>query len=264
MRSLDPRYRIALADLLAALKGGDGIWCGGKRYPVHLQLWKWRDFVLVLSFPAPAFGTNCWILASRSGEECVIFDPGMPDVSHEVSALVTQYSLKPVAVVATHGHLDHTFSIAPVADGYQIPAYIHSEDRVLLAHPEKALSPAFSATLGQSVFIEPKDVRELRNEARIEIVGMNITAFHAPGHTRGSLIFTIDDEILISGDVLFAGSIGRTDLPTGSAQDMENTLKKKIWPLSDSLRVLPGHGDETTMGHERRTNPYLKNVGTLR
>lgn len=220
--------------------------------------------VLVLSFPAPAFGTNCWIISPGVGQECVIFDPGMPDVSDEVSALIKSNGLKPVAVVATHGHLDHTFSIAPIADGYQIPAYIHSEDRTLLAHPEKALSPAFSATLGQSVFIEPKDVRELRNEATIEILGMSITAIHAPGHTRGSLIFTIGQELLISGDVLFAGSIGRTDLPTGSAEDMEITLKKKIWPLSDDFRVLPGHGDETTIKHERRTNPYLKNMGSIR
>ena len=220
--------------------------------------------MLVLSFPAPAFGTNCWIIAPATGQECLIFDPGMPDVTHDVSSLIDSYGLKPVAVIATHGHLDHTFSIAPVADGYQITAYIHSEDRALLIHPEKALSPAFSATLGESVFIEAKDVRELRNGSTIEILGMSVTALHAPGHTRGSMIFTIDDEVLVSGDVLFAGSIGRTDLPTGSAAEMEITLRKKIWPLPDSLRVLPGHGDETTMKHERRTNPYLKNLGGVR
>ena len=89
---------------------------------------------------------------------------------------------------------------------------------------------------------------------------MKLTAIHAPGHTRGSLIFSISDEIIITGDVLFAGSIGRTDLPSGSAKDMENTLRKKIWPLADSLRVLPGHGPETTIGRERAHNPYLKNV----
>jgi len=90
---------------------------------------------------------------------------------------------------------------------------------------------------------------------------MKISAVHAPGHTRGSVMYSIEDEVLISGDVLFAGSIGRTDQPTGSPKDMENTLKKKILPLPDEIRVLPGHGQETTIGHERRVNPYLKNLG---
>ena len=90
---------------------------------------------------------------------------------------------------------------------------------------------------------------------------MSITAMHAPGHTKGSMIFTIDDELLVSGDVLFAGSIGRTDLPGGSMAEMTQTLQKKILPLPDHLRVLPGHGPETTMGIERKSNPYLQKLG---
>jgi len=216
--------------------------------------------MLVATFAAPAFATNCWILASGEGQECVIFDPGMPDVSHQVDDLIHHYNLKPVATIFTHGHLDHTFSIVPIADGYSIPAYIHSEDRILLTHPEKALSAEFASQVAGMEFVEPKDVRELRNNDEIEIVGMKLRAIHAPGHTRGSLIFSVGDEIIISGDVLFAGSIGRTDLPSGSAKDMENTLRKKIWPLADELRVLPGHGPETTIGREKAHNPYLKNV----
>ncbi len=216
--------------------------------------------MLVATFAAPAFATNCWILASGPGQECVIVDPGMPDVSLQVEDLVHHHDLKPVAAIFTHGHLDHTFSIVPIADGYGIPAYIHAEDRGLLKHPEKALSSQFAQQVAGMDFAEPKDVRELRNGDEIEIVGVKLTAIHAPGHTRGSLIFSISDEIIITGDVLFAGSIGRTDLPSGSAKDMENTLRKKIWPLADSLRVLPGHGPETTIGRERAHNPYLKNV----
>jgi len=216
--------------------------------------------MLVATFAAPAFATNCWILASGEGQECVIFDPGMPDVSHQVDDLIHHHNLKPVATIFTHGHLDHTFSIVPIVDGYGIPAYIHSEDRILLTHPEKALSAEFASQVAGMEFVEPKDVRELRNNDEIEIVGMKLRAIHAPGHTRGSLIFSVGDEIIISGDVLFAGSIGRTDLPSGSAKDMENTLRKKIWPLADELRVLPGHGPETTIGREKAHNPYLKNV----
>ncbi|CAB4929575.1 unannotated protein [freshwater metagenome] len=100
----------------------------------------------------------------------------------------------------------------------------------------------------------------MKNNDEIEIVGLTFRAIHAPGHTRGSLIFSVSNEIIISGDVLFAGSIGRTDLPGGSAKDMENTLRKKILPLADELRVLPGHGPETTIGRERAYNPYLKNA----
>ena len=215
--------------------------------------------MLVEGFAAPMFATNTWIIAPSRGSECLIFDAGLPDTSNEVEEIIERFKLKPVAIIATHGHLDHTFSIRPVANGYSIPAYIHSEDRQLLKHPKRALSAEFAATLDEMDFVEPDDVRELRNGDAVEIVGMRVKAFHTPGHTRGSMIFTIDDEILVSGDVLFAGSIGRTDLPTGSAKDMEESLRNKIMPLDDVLRVLPGHGPETTMGHERRTNPYLKN-----
>jgi len=213
--------------------------------------------VFVASFAAQMYATNCWIIAPSLNSECVVIDPGMPDVRRQLSEILDQYKLKPIAVIATHGHLDHTFSIQPIASGYGIPAYIHSEDRNLLLHPERAVSPEFAATLAEMHFTEPEDVRELRNGEVIDLVGMQFRAIHAPGHTRGSLMFDVDDELLISGDVLFAGSIGRTDLPSGSALDMEMTLRKKVLPLPDYLRVLPGHGEETTMAHERKTNPYL-------
>jgi len=213
--------------------------------------------MLVDSFAAPMYATNCWVIAPQAGSECVVIDPGMPDVSATLNDLLAKHSLKPVAIIATHGHLDHTFSIQPIADGYQIPAYIHSLDRVALAHPEKIHGPEFVATLSSMEFAEPADVRELRNGEIVELVGMKFKALHAPGHTAGSLMFEIDDELLVSGDVLFAGSIGRTDLPSGSAKDMEQTLRKKILPLGDHLRVLPGHGEETTIAAEKRSNPYL-------
>ena len=176
-------------------------------------------------------------------------------------SLKDQHKIREILI--THGHLDHTFSVLPHCQGYGIPAYIHSEDRILLTHPEQALSAVFAATLGETNFYEPSDVRELRNGEELEFLGMTLRAIHAPGHTRGSLIFTIADEVVITGDVLFAGSIGRTDQPTGSPKDMENTLRKKIWPLPDQMRVLPGHGPETTIGHERRTNPYLRNLKNI-
>lgn len=216
--------------------------------------------LLIDSFAAPMFATNCWVLATEPGSECVVIDPGMPDVSLQLEEMLQRNNLKPVAVIATHGHLDHTFSIQPIADGYAIPTYIHSEDRAYLSSPEKLLGAEFAATVSAMDFSEPAEVRELRNGEVVEMVGLTFKAIHAPGHTRGSLMFEVSDQVLVSGDVLFAGSIGRTDLPTGSVKEMEETLRKKVIPLSDHLQVLPGHGSRTTMAHERKTNPYLKNL----
>ena len=216
--------------------------------------------MLVRSFPAPMFATNCWVIAPSAGQECIIVDPGMPDISQEIEMIIEECNLKPVAALLTHGHLDHTFSIQPLADGYEIPAYIHSDDRRFIADPAGIHGEQFISQLQGMKFSEPKKVEELKNGSLLELVGMKITAIHAPGHTRGSLMFTINEELLVSGDVLFAGSIGRTDLPTGSAQEMEQTLKNKVLPLSDDLRVLTGHGPETTIKFERKNNPYLKEL----
>ena len=216
--------------------------------------------MLIRVHPAPMYATNCWIVAAEKGSECIIVDPGMPDISAEIEMIIEEEGLNPVAVLLTHGHLDHTFSVIPLADGYGIPAYIHSEDRKALLHPELLLSKEFASSLATKEWNEPNEVQELKNNQKFEAVGLDITAIHAPGHTAGSLMFTVNDEVLISGDVLFAGSIGRTDQPTGSQEAMARTLKTKVIPLGDHLRVLPGHGPDTTIEYERRTNPYLKQL----
>ena len=216
--------------------------------------------LLIDSFAAPMFATNCWVLASEPGSECVVIDPGMPDVSLALEEILQRHNLKPVAVIATHGHLDHTFSIQPIADGYAIPTYIHSEDRDYLSAPEKLLGVEFAATVAEMNFVEPAQVRELRNGEVVDLVGLSFKAIHAPGHTRGSLMFEVSEQVLVSGDVLFAGSIGRTDLPTGSAKEMGETLRKKVITLADHLEVLPGHGPRTTMAQEKKSNPYLKSL----
>lgn len=218
--------------------------------------------MLIRVHPAPMYATNCWVLAAEKGSECIIVDPGMPDISAEIEMIIEEEGLKPVAVLLTHGHLDHTFSVIPLADGYGIPAYIHSEDRKALLNPELLLGKEFTSSLSAMSWSEPSQVLELRNNQKFEAVGLDITAIHAPGHTAGSLMFTVNDEVLISGDVLFAGSIGRTDQPTGSQEAMVRTLTTKIVPLGDHLRVLPGHGPDTTIEYERRTNPYLKQLRT--
>jgi glyoxylase-like metal-dependent hydrolase (beta-lactamase superfamily II) len=151
--------------------------------------------LLIDSFAAPMFATNCWVLATEPGSECIVIDPGMPDVSTSLVEILQRHNLKPVAVIATHGHLDHTFSIQPIADGYGIPTYIHSEDRSYLSAPEKLLSAEFAAMVAEMNFLEPLQVRELRNGEVIDLVGLSFRAIHAPGHTRGSLMFEVSDQV---------------------------------------------------------------------
>ena len=214
---------------------------------------------------APYFETNCWILAVGTGNECIIVDPGMakPNLVNEIEQKVSELKLKPVAVFITHGHLDHTFSVLPLTKQVPMRTFVTSDDRFLLTDPMGALdrggvSEQFLKAFGVEKFKEPDEIVELEDFSTFEVAGMKITSIFAPGHTKGSVIFTVDDKQLISGDVLFAGSIGRTDLPTGSASQMRKTLRDRILTLPDSLNVLPGHGGQTTIGTERVRNPYLQ------
>lgn len=214
---------------------------------------------------APYFETNCWILASKIGQECIIVDPGMarPNLVNEIVTKVLEHNLKPIAVLITHGHLDHIFSVLPLTAQVPMRTFITPADRFLLTDPMGALdrngiSQQFLNAFGNEKLKEPDEIVELEDFETFELAGMQITSIFAPGHTKGSVIFTVDDQQLISGDVLFAGSIGRTDLPTGSASQMRNTLRDRILTLSDGLNVLPGHGGQTTIGIERVRNPYLQ------
>ena len=214
---------------------------------------------------APYFETNCWILALGAGQECIIVDPGMakPNLVKEIEEKVSDFNLKPVAVLITHGHLDHTFSVLPLTKQVPMRTFITGADRFLLTDPMGALdrggvSEQFLKAFGMEKFKEPDEVVELEDFSTFEVAGMQLTSIFAPGHTKGSVIFTVDDQQLISGDVLFAGSIGRTDLPTGSANEMRKTLRDRILTLPDGLNVLPGHGGQTTIGTERVRNPYLQ------
>jgi hydroxyacylglutathione hydrolase len=229
--------------------------------------------VLVTGVVAAAFETNCYVVAPAAGERCIVVDPGIGvvDVLDEVLA---EHRLHPAAVVLTHGHLDHVFSVAPVCGARGITAYAHPADWEMIADPTKGISPEMSQLFGGRLsYTEPEDIAELPDGGTITIAGLEITVDHAPGHTRGSVLFRLPGgdalpghdaaELCLSGDVLFAGSIGRTDLPGGSMQTMLVSLRDKILPLDDSTVVLPGHGPATTIGRERATNPYLREVSAL-
>ena len=215
--------------------------------------------MLIRSFPAGAFGTNCYAVATGRGQECVVVDPGM-DAVGPLSQLLAEDGLKPVAVVLTHGHLDHTFSVVPVCEGYDIPAYIHPADTGMLSDPVAWHGPALAPLIRGARLPDPSEVRTLDDGAVLELAGVTLTVRHAPGHTQGSVVFSLDlgeAPGLLAGDVLFEGSVGRVDLPGGSWQSMLASLRDVVLPLADETIVLPGHGGPTTIGRERATNPYL-------
>jgi len=223
--------------------------------------------VLIAGFPAGPWGTNCYVVATGTGQECVVVDPGK-DAATGVADVVREHRLKPVAVLLTHGHIDHMWSVTPVAGTYDATAWIHPEDRHLLSDPMAGMSAeTTSMLLGDSYeFAEPDDVRELADAAELELAGLSFVVDHTPGHTRGSVTFRTpyDDqgisEVMFAGDLLFAGSIGRTDLPGGDHATMLRTLAAKVLPLDDEVAVLPGHGEQTTIGRERATNPFLQDL----
>ena len=222
--------------------------------------------MLVVGFPAGPWGTNCWVLAPGAGEQCVIVDPGK-DSAEGIEEAVREHGLAPVAVLLTHGHIDHVWSVVPVCGARGIPAYLHPADRHLLTDPGAGLSPQTRDLLagmtdGVLTSAEPDDLRELTDGLELELAGLSFVVDHAPGHTGGSVMFRRAGELgvpplLVSGDVLFEGSIGRTDLPGGDHAAMLRSLATKVLPLDDETVVLPGHGETTTIARERVANPYL-------
>ncbi|MGV1003590.1 MAG: MBL fold metallo-hydrolase [Candidatus Nanopelagicales bacterium] len=218
--------------------------------------------MLVAGFPAGPWQTNCWVLAPGKGQEAVVIDPGMNSIEG-IAELVEEHHLRPVAVILTHGHLDHMWSVTPVADGYGIPAWIHPEDRHLLTDPLAAMSQETRERFGHLVgkLPEPSQVREMVDGSLLEIAGMSFTARHAPGHTRGSTAFelpTAADPLLLTGDLLFAGAIGRTDLPGGDPRAMNESLRRVVLAAPEQTVVLPGHGPTSTIARELQSNPYLR------
>ena len=220
--------------------------------------------MLIAGFPAGPWGTNCYVAATGPGTECVVVDPGK-DATDGVQQVVREHNLKPVAVLVTHGHIDHMWCVAPVAGGYDATAWIHPEDRHLLTDPMAGMSPDTAAMLlgTKHTFAEPERVEELGDGQVLELAGLEFSVDHTPGHTRGSVTFRTPyaerevSEIMFSGDLLFAGSIGRTDLPGGDHPTMLRSLRDKVLPLRDDIVVLPGHGEQTSIGRERATNPFL-------
>jgi hydroxyacylglutathione hydrolase len=222
--------------------------------------------VLVAGIASELTATNCWVLAAGDGEQCLIIDPGIGVVG-PLDELISEHHLHPVAVLLTHGHVDHTFSVVPVCQARDVAAYIHPGDRDQLTDPWTWLGlPPGAPIMGlpNVTIAEPDDLRVLADGEVLTLAGLDLTVRHAPGHSLGSVVFGLPEVdqpgALFSGDVLFAGSIGRTDLRGGSMEQMWDSLDRVIWPLDDEIVVHPGHGPSTTIGRERATNPFLREL----
>lgn len=224
--------------------------------------------MLVDGFPLWLVDTNAWIVAAAGpAGECVLID-APPDPA-AILARLAQHELRLVAILATHGHVDHIGGIPTVVRdsgrpgaGEPLPVHLHDDDRHMILHPVQT-----GGALGQALEESGLDVRPpelihgLDDGQRVSGAGMTFTALHTPGHTRGSTCFLLEVEgeepILFSGDHLFRNGIGRTDLPGGDAHQLMESMAEKILPLPDHVKVNPGHGPVTTVGRERLRNPYL-------
>ena len=235
------------------------------------------DAVLITGFPAGMLACNCYVLAPRTGSDAIVVDPGQRAMG-PLRRILDENRLTPAAVLLTHGHVDHIWSAQKVADMYGCPAFIHPEDRFMLTDPIKDFGPRLAQLAFGALFSEPKQVVELDKDGdKIELGGITVTVDHTPGHTRGSVVFRMTEgrssarnhsghdidgpaDVVFTGDTLFRQSVGRTDLPGSSGRDLLGSIVTKLLVLDDDTVVLPGHGEKTTIGLERRTNPFLEGL----
>ena len=197
-------------------------------------------------FDRNPFGTNCWLLAAQGSEDAVVVDPGFEPA--EVRSLLERAGKRPAAILLTHAHIDHAYAAGDLA-GDDVPVFIHQDDAVAFEDID-AWNPGFDNPL-----TPVKDLRRLVGGEALALAGFSIAVQHTPGHTPGHCSFVTDATVLV-GDLVFAGSIGRSDFPNSSPEAMRASLE---WFLSldDAVEVLPGHGARTIVGRERVSNPFL-------
>jgi len=200
-----------------------------------------------------AYETNCYVLRNNdAAKDCLIIDPGLE--AEELIELLDEQQLNPVAVVLTHGHIDHIAGIAAMRSRFpEINIYIHNLDAGMLTEPGKNLS----AMTGAAFTTEPEDV-SLQEGEIIDPAGVKLLVLHTPGHTPGGIsLYSKEDGIAFVGDTLFAGSIGRTDFPGGSMSQLLASVREKLFTLPEETKVYPGHGPATTIAAEKAHNPFF-------
>ena len=215
--------------------------------------------MFVLSSVAEFLGVNCYAVAREGASECVLFDAGL-NGAPELHELLKEEGLTPVALVLTHGHPDHILGLPHFYEEFGVlPTYLHSDDVYRVDRPADTMNPQFKAMLAPLVAQwEVPQVQRYEDGDVLQLAGLDIQVVHTPGHTEGSCVFEVTEgteSLLFSGDVLFAGSIGRVDLPGGDPEAMQRSLE--IVKGLANQPVYPGHGPATRLDHEKRVNPFL-------
>lgn len=201
-----------------------------------------------------SFEENTWYLINRGIGEGIIFDPG--DNHEKISAMIQSTGSRPMAILNTHGHIDHIGAIRKLQDEYDLPFYLHSADEFLIKqYPQHAAMfglemqgmPAISGFIDEIV----------DENSMIQLAGTAIQVIPTPGHTPGGVSYLVED-VLFVGDTLFSGSVGRTDLPGGNYNTLMHSITKELFELEDEVLVHSGHGPDTTIGRERESNPFVR------
>lgn len=227
--------------------------------------------MLLLVLVSPVLGANCYVVAPAGGRECVIVDPGF-SLDDRLDEVMAEQALRPAAALITHGHIDHTFGLSSLCQRHDLPVYVNKADAYRLTDPVGTLGGDVGRMFAGLAdgWTTPPDIRPVTGGQVLDVAGLTVRAIHAPGHTEGSTLYHVPAAeggagALFTGDVLFAGTIGRTDLPGGDDERMLGTLAELATPessggLPDATAVLAGHGERSTLGQERAANPYLRQL----
>ncbi|MFI5401857.1 MAG: MBL fold metallo-hydrolase [Planctomycetota bacterium] len=205
--------------------------------------------MLIESLVTGPFQENSYLVAKGEGQPCVLIDPG--DEADRIAGRIEELGLKPEIILNTHGHLDHIGAVPDLQEKYGIPFAIHPDDSFLLVDVD-----AQAALFGLTGYRDPKVDRSLVPGETVEAAGLRFEVFFTPGHSPGHVAFLVDG-VVFGGDCLFQGSIGRSDLPGSDPEALRRTLHEVFLAWPDATRVYSGHGPMTTIGRERRSNPFL-------
>ncbi|MBS0261758.1 MAG: MBL fold metallo-hydrolase [Planctomycetes bacterium] len=202
---------------------------------------------------SPPFMENTWIVQRAGRQDCVIFDPGF--TPREVIALLERRSLHPAAILLTHGHVDHIAGNAVLREEFpEIPILIGTGDAVMLTSARSNLSQ-----MGGMPVTSPPADRLLKEGDQVDYAGLLFDVLEIPGHSPGHVVYVLRTEspcLVFGGDVLFQGSIGRSDFPGGNHRQLVTGIQQKLFALPPETMVFPGHGETTTIGEEMQTNPF--------